>query len=51
MSSWACLKMHTLEINLRSGGTTHPYETLRLLTDSELELDNGTAVTSDGKEK
>eukprot|EP00011_Vannellida_sp_DIVA3-517-6-12_P013402 CAMPEP_0114617326 /NCGR_PEP_ID=MMETSP0168-20121206/7141_1 /TAXON_ID=95228 ORGANISM="Vannella sp., Strain DIVA3 517/6/12" /NCGR_SAMPLE_ID=MMETSP0168 /ASSEMBLY_ACC=CAM_ASM_000044 /LENGTH=582 /DNA_ID=CAMNT_0001828461 /DNA_START=51 /DNA_END=1799 /DNA_ORIENTATION=- len=40
-----------LEINLRSGGTTHPYETLRQLTNGKYQFDSGIYVSEQGQEK
>lgn len=41
---------HTaLEINLRKGGTTHPYLTLQLLTDGDYDVDTGRYCTASGR--
>lgn len=34
-------EIYALEINLRQGGTTHPFETLRLLTNGDYSEENG----------
>ncbi len=38
-------KLYALEINLRKGGTTHPYATLRYLTGGEYRLEDGLYYT------
>lgn len=38
-------RLYALEINLRKGGTTHPYETLRFLTGGQYELEEGEYVS------
>src|SRR5690349_14454872 len=43
--------VHAIEINLRQGGTTHPYETTRLLTNARLDEATGTLVTKKGQPK
>jgi len=40
-----------IEINLRQGGTTHPYETLQLLTGGDYSEEQGSFVTEQGDEK
>ena len=40
-----------LEINLRQGGTTHPYETLHLLTKGTYSSKTGLYVSERGEEK
>lgn len=39
---------YPLEINLRKGGTTHPYLMLQFLTDGNYEPDTGTYLTAGG---
>ena len=36
---------YAIEINLRKGGTTHPFMMLQFLTDGHLDLEDGTFVT------
>lgn len=43
--------IYALEINLRSGGTTHPYETLRLLTGGFYNIDTGVYLSNKNQEK
>jgi hypothetical protein len=43
--------LHAIEINLRQGGTTHPYETTRLLTGARLDEATGLLVTRAGTPK
>ncbi|HUS63319.1 MAG TPA: peptide ligase PGM1-related protein [Kofleriaceae bacterium] len=43
--------LHAIEINLRQGGTTHPYETTRLLTGATLDEATGYLVTKKGQPK
>lgn len=43
--------IYALEINLRSGGTTHPYETLRQLTNGHYNYDTGVYTSEKGIEK
>jgi hypothetical protein len=40
-----------IEINLRKGGTTHPFLTLQFLTGGSYDIDSGRFVTPDGNEK
>ncbi|GAB3074057.1 peptide ligase PGM1-related protein [Intrasporangium mesophilum] len=39
---------HAIEVNLRRGGTTHPFLTLQFLTDGRYEPDEGRFVTPSG---
>jgi hypothetical protein len=40
---------HAIEINLRKGGTTHPYLVLQFLTDGDYDPDTGLYRTPDGQ--
>lgn len=40
-----------IEINLRWGGTTHPYEMVKLVTNATYQEDSGTLVAPNGEEK
>jgi hypothetical protein len=42
---------YAIEINLRKGGTTHPFLTLQFLTDGGYHGDSGRFLTPDGNEK
>ena len=42
---------YAIEINLRRGGTTHPFLTLQFLTDGGYDGDSGRFLTPDGNEK
>ena len=42
---------HAIEINLRKGGTTHPFLTLQFLTDGRYLADEGTFRTPSGAER
>ena len=42
---------YAIEVNLRKGGTTHPFLTLRFLTDGEYQHDTGEFITQSGKPK
>jgi hypothetical protein len=42
---------YAIEINLRKGGTTHPFLTLQFLTDGRYEADTGLFRTPLGREK
>ena len=42
---------YAIELNLRKGGTTHPYLTLQFLTDGEYDADRALFVTPTGKAK
>ena len=44
-------KAYAIEINLRKGGTTHPFLTLQFLTDGRYDADTGTFVAPSGHEK
>jgi hypothetical protein len=43
--------LHALEVNLRKGGTTHPYAALRNLAPGRYDERSGRWVTSDGSER
>jgi hypothetical protein len=42
---------YAIEINLRKGGTTHPFLTLQFLTDGRYDAVTGLFMTPDGREK
>ena len=42
---------YAIELNLRKGGTTHPFLTLQFLTDGRYDPDSGRFLTPDGHEK
>ena len=42
---------YAIEINLRKGGTTHPFLTLQFLTDGRYDATTGLFMTPDGREK
>ncbi len=42
---------HAIEVNLRKGGTTHPFLTLRFLTDGSYNLDDGLFYSQTGRPK
>jgi hypothetical protein len=42
-------KHYALEVNLRKGGTTHPYLMLQFLTDGEYNADKGIYYTANGQ--
>ena len=44
-------KSYAIEINLRKGGTTHPFLTLQFLTDGSYDADKGVFMTALGQEK
>jgi hypothetical protein len=46
--SWA---PYAIELNLRRGGTTHPFLTLQFLTDGRYDSEAGLFLTPDGREK
>jgi hypothetical protein len=48
MGAWTS---YAIEINLRKGGTTHPFLTLQFLTDGRYDPDTALFVTPAGKEK
>ena len=43
--------LQAIEINLRKGGTTHPFMTLRLLTNGTYDYDTGLYYSQQGQEK
>ncbi len=43
--------VRAIEINLREGGTTHPYEILRILTRGQIDSDTGLFHAADGTPK
>ena len=42
---------YAIELNLRRGGTTHPFQTLQFLTDGRYDAGSGRFLTPDGAEK
>ncbi len=44
-------KIYAIEINLRQGGTTHPFNTLRSLTDGAYDAERGVFLTAQGRER
>ena len=44
-------KSYAIEINLRKGGTTHPFLTLQFLTDGSYDADQGVFTTALGQQK
>lgn len=42
---------YAIELNLRKGGTTHPFLTLQFLTDGSYDASSGRFVTREGNEK
>ncbi len=44
-------KHYAIEVNLRKGGTTHPFLTLRFLTDGTYDTDTGSFHSQSGREK
>ncbi|MFT6158796.1 MAG: hypothetical protein ACJATT_001540 [Myxococcota bacterium] len=42
---------YAIEVNLRKGGTTHPFLTLKFLTAGGLDLDTGLFITPNGQPK
>ncbi len=44
-------ELHAIEINLRKGGTTHPFMTLKLLTNGNYNPENGLFYTQQGQAK
>ncbi|WP_411285435.1 peptide ligase PGM1-related protein [Lapillicoccus sp.] len=44
-------RAHAIEINLRKGGTTHPFLTLQFLTDGHYEPDSARFLTPRGEER
>ena len=49
-SNGSC-KSYAIELNLRKGGTTHPFLTLQFLTDGIYDAEAGVFRTAQGKEK
>jgi pheganomycin biosynthesis PGM1-like protein len=43
--------VYAIEVNLRKGGTTHPFLTLEYLTDGKYDVEEGVFVAPSGKEK
>lgn len=44
-------KHYAIEVNLRKGGTTHPFSTLRFITDGEYQPETGEFMTPAGRAK
>lgn len=44
-------RIYAIEINLRQGGTTHPFNTLKSLTDGEYDAERGVFLTAQGRER
>lgn len=44
-------ELHAIEINLRKGGTTHPFMALKLLTDGQYNKEDGLFYTRQGQPK
>lgn len=44
-------KFHAIEINLRKGGTTHPFMTLKFLTNGRYDLSSGLFYSQQGRPK
>ena len=44
-------ELHAIEINLRKGGTTHPFMALQLLTNGSYNLEDGQFYTPQGQSK
>lgn len=44
-------EVYAVEINLRQGGTTHPFNTLKFLTDGRFDEATGTFLTRSGEER
>ncbi|USR92218.1 peptide ligase PGM1-related protein [Phormidium yuhuli AB48] len=44
-------QLHAIEINLRKGGTTHPFMELKLLTKGRYDLDSGLFYSQQGRAK
>lgn len=44
-------KHYAIEVNLRKGGTTHPYLTLRFLTDGSYDIETGQFYSQNGRPK
>jgi hypothetical protein len=43
--------LFAIEINLRKGGTTHPFQTMHFLADGRYDADAATYTAADGSEK
>jgi hypothetical protein len=50
-SSGAKWDLQAIEINLRKGGTTHPFMTLKYLTNGRYDLSTGLFYSTEGREK
>ncbi len=50
-SSGVIWDLQAIEINLRKGGTTHPFMTLKFLTNGRYDLSTGLFYSQQGKEK
>jgi len=48
VGSWTA---YAIELNLRKGGTTHPFLTLQFLTDGRYDAESGKFLTGEGREK
>ena len=44
-------ELHAIEINLRKGGTTHPFMTLKFLTKGDYRFEDGLFYSQQGKPK
>jgi len=44
-------KHYAIEVNLRKGGTTHPFLTLKFLTTGRYDMDSGNFLAASGKPK
>ncbi len=44
-------EFHAIEINLRKGGTTHPFMTLKFLTNGRYDLSSGSFYSQQGRAK
>ncbi len=42
---------YAVEINMRQGGTTHPFNTLKFITDGRYDVDSGVFRTAQGQER
>lgn len=42
---------YAVEINLRAGGTTHPFNTLKFLTDGSYDVETGRFLSAQGRER
>ena len=43
--------IYAVEINLRAGGTTHPFNTLKFLTHGQYDTETGRFLTAQGRER